>query len=512
MFDGFHASLLSLLIWLPMLGGVIVLAIGRDDRNAHLIKVTGIAFAVVTFLLCIPLYAHFNVNDYHMQFVEKHEWIPALHIGYNLGVDGISALFIILTCFTNMIIIIAAWRPIKTKVAQFMAVFLFATGIMNGAFAATDAILFYIFWEASMIPMYIGIGVWGGKDRAYAAMKFFLFTFLGSVFMLVAFLFLYTKTGNFDIATFQNVHLTTKEDDWIFLAFLAAFAVKIPMWPVHTWLPNAHTAAPSGGSVILAALMLKMGAYGFLRFSLPITPGVSMSLDWLLIGLSLVAVVYIGFVAIVQEDMKQLIAYSSIAHMGLVTLGIFMVFMIVGETHNQVEAMVSVQGAVFQMIGHAFSSGGMFIGVGFLYERYHSHMLKDFSGVVHAMPIFASFFMLFAMANVGLPGTSGFVGEFMIILSAFKANIWVALLASTTLVLAPAYTLWMYKRVLFGQAKSEAMSKPNDITGSEMLVFSLLAICVIALGVYPEPVFNLSHATTAHFVEHVMSRIPAGAY
>lgn len=508
----FQDSLLSLLIWVPILGGLIVLAVGRDDKNHLMTKSVGIAFAVITFLLCIPLYLGFNTNTYHMQFVETHQWIPALHIGYNLGIDGISALFIILTCFTNAIVIIAAWRPIKTNVAQFMAVFLFSTGIMNGAFAATDAILFYVFFEASMIPMYIGIGVWGGDRRAYAAMKFFLMTFLGSIFMLIAFLFLYTKSGNFDITGFQNLHLSRADENWIFFAFLAAFAVKIPMWPVHTWLPNAHTEAPAGGSVILAALMLKMGAYGFIRFSLPITPAVSNWADWIMIGLSLMGIVYIGFAAIVQKDFKQLIAYSSISHMGLVTMAIFLVFMIVGETHNHVEAMVSVQGAVFQMIAHAFSSGGMFIGVGFLYERYGSRLIKDYSGIVHGMPIFACFFMLFAMANVGLPGTSGFVGEFMIILSAFKANIWVAAAACLTVMLAPAYTLWMYKRVLFGNAKSETMAKPNDITGSELLVFILLAIPVIVFGVYPQPIFNLSHATVAHFISHIMSQIPAGTY
>lgn len=508
----FQDSLLSLLIWVPILGGLLVLAVGRNDQNSGLVKAIAIAFAVLICLLCVPLYLGFNEQDYHMQFVEHAQWIPSLNIGYNLGVDGISALFIMLTCFTTLIIVLAALRPIKSKLSQFMAVFLFSAGIMNGAFSATGSILFYVFWEASMIPMYIGIGVWGGADRAYAAMKFFLFTFMGSIFMLVAFLFLSTKTGSFDIAGFQNVHLTKWEDNWIFLAFLAAFAVKVPMWPVHTWLPNAHTEAPAGGSVILAALMLKMGAYGFLRFSLPITPGVSASLDWLIIALSLVAVIYIGFAAIVQTDLKQLIAYSSIAHMGLVTMAIFLVFMIVGETHNQVEAMVSIQGAVFQMIAHAFSSGALFIGVGFLTERYGSRMIKDYSGIVYAMPVFATFYMLFAMANVGLPGTTGFVGEFMIIISAFKANIWVALAAATTVVLAPAYTLWMYKRVLFGAPKSEAMSKPNDITGTEILIFVLLAIPVIVFGVYPDPIFNMAHATTQHFVSHVMSRIPVGTY
>lgn len=504
--------LLSCLIWVPIVGGLVVLAIGSNDAKANLTRAVALIFALITLALCVPLYLDFNVNSYHMQFVEHVSWIPPLHIAYNLGVDGISILFIILGCFCNLVIILASLRSINTKVAQYMAIFLISTGISNGVFSATDAILFYFFFEASMIPMFLGIGIWGGKRRAYAAMKFFLFTFAGSIFMLVAFLFLHTKGDTFSIQAFQNVSLTRVEDDWIFLAFLAAFAVKIPMWPVHTWLPNAHTEAPAGGSVILAALMLKMGAYGFVRFSLPIVPGVHAWLDWVLIGLSLVAIIYVGFASIAQKDLKQLIAYSSVSHMGIVTLGIFMVFMIVGESHDKVEAAVAIQGAVFQMIAHAFSSGAMFIGVGYVYDRYKSRLIADYKGLVHAMPIFASFFMLFAMANVGLPGTSGFVGEFMVILSAFKANIWVALAAASTLILAPAYTLWMYKRVLFGEAKSETFTKENDLHFNEILVFVLLAVPVIWFGLYPEAILNISHAASAHFVDHVMSRIPVGAY
>lgn len=504
--------LLSCLIWVPIIGGLVVLAIGSNDARANVTRTVALIFALVTMALCIPLYIGFDASSYQMQFVESLNWIAPLHIKYSLGVDGISVLFIMLGCFCNVVIILASLRSINTKVAQYMAIFLISTGISNGVFAATDSMLFYFFFEASMIPMFLGIGIWGGKRRAYAAMKFFLFTFAGSIFMLLAFLFLHSKGQTFNIQAFQNLNITRVEDDWIFLAFLAAFAVKIPMWPVHTWLPNAHTEAPAGGSVILAALMLKMGAYGFVRFSLPIVPGVHQWLDWLLISLSLVAIVYVGFASIAQKDLKQLIAYSSVSHMGIVTLGIFMVFMIVGENHDVAEATVAVQGAIFQMIAHAFSSGALFIGVGYIYDRYQSRLISDYRGLVHAMPIFASFYMLFAMANVGLPGTSGFVGEFMVLIAAFKANVWVALAAALTLILAPAYTLWMYKRVLFGEAKSETFTKENDIHFNEILVFVLLATPVIWFGVYPEAILNLSHASTMHFVEHVMSRIPAGAY
>jgi len=453
----FQGYLLSLLIWVPILGAIVVLAMGQNDSRVCLIRTVALIFSILTLLLCWPLLQGFNPNDWHLQFVENRVWIPEWHLAYSLGVDGISVLFILLTCFTNLIIILAACRNPKVKLSQFMAIFLMATGIMNGVFVSTEAVLFYFFWEASMIPMYLGIGIWGGKDRAYAALKFFLFTFGGSIFMLIAFIYLETKTGNFLISSFQNLSLSKAEEDWIFLAFLAAFAVKIPMWPVHTWLPNAHAEAPSGGSVILAALMLKMGAYGFIRFSLPITPNVSNAMDWLIIILALIAIVYVGIASIAQKDLKQLIAYSSISHMGIVTLGIFMVFMIIGQTHNRLEAMVSIQGAVFQMIAHAFSSGALFIGVGFIIDRYKSRLIKDYQGLVHAMPIFAAFYMLFAMANVGLPGTTGFVGEFLVLLSAFKANFWIAFVAGLTLIISPAYTLWMYKRVLFGEAKSPLM-------------------------------------------------------
>lgn len=504
--------LLSLLIWVPIIGGCIVIATGNDDKNADAARWVSLVFALLTLALCVPLYCDFNASTWHMQFVENHSWIPALNIRYALGVDGLSVLFIMLTCFTNLIIILAAWRGIRIKIAQYMAIFLISTGIMNGAFASTDSILFYVFWEASLVPMFLGIGVWGGPRKSYAAIKFFLYTFLGSIFLLIAFLFMVLKSGSFSIASFQALNLTQNQENLIFLAFLAAFAVKIPMWPVHTWLPDAHTEAPAGGSVVLAALMLKMGGYGFMRFSLPIVPGVTQSLDWLLISLSLIAIIYVGFACIVQKDMKRLIAYSSVSHMGIVTLGIFMVFMIVGETHDPIDGTLSLQGAVFQMIAHAFSSGAMFIGVGYLYDRFHSRLIKDYSGIAHSMPVFAAFFMLFAMANVGLPGTSGFVGEFMVILAAFKASGWVAFAAALTLILAPAYTLWMYKRVLFGEPKNRAIAEARDIHGVEILIFGLLALPIILFGVYPDPILQLSHATNLHFVSNAMQEIPAGAY
>ncbi len=504
--------ILSLLIWLPIVGGVVVLATGTGDRNPEAARWVALVFALLTLALCVPLLLGFDSNSYHMQFVENYSWIPWVHARYALGVDGISILFIVLTCFTNVVIVLAAWKSVTRKVGQYMAIFLISTGIMNGAFAALDSLLFYVFWEASLVPMYLGIGIWGGERKAYASIKFFLYTFLGSIFMLIAFLYMAGKSGNFSIMGFQSLHLTATEQDWIFLAFLAAFAVKIPMWPVHTWLPDAHTEAPAGGSVVLAALMLKMGAYGFLRFSLPIVPGVHASFDWLLIVLSLIAIVYVGFASIVQTDMKRLIAYSSVSHMGLVTLGIFMVFMILGKTHDKVDAMISVQGAVFQMIAHAFSSGALFLGVGYIQQRFGSRMIRDYQGVAHVMPIFAAFFMLFAMANVGLPGTTGFVGEFLVVISAFKANIWIALLAATTLVIAPAYTLWMYKRVLFGEWQHPTLQQSVDVTPLEILVMLLLAVPVLVFGIYPEPILHIAHATTLHFIDHVLMRLPVGAY
>lgn len=442
--------LLSLLIWLPILGGTLALAIGGDHypNRARIIAIITSLFSVI---LCTYLYWHFDNTTSAMQFQQHVAWINAYKINYSLGVDGISLLLILLTNFTTLLVILAAWRSIQLRVAQYMAAFLIMQGMMVGTFAAMDSILFYIFWEGMLIPMYLSIGIWGSSNRAYASIKFFLYTFVGSALMLVALVYLHQKANSFAIIDFYPVKLTMKEQYWIFLAFLLAFAVKIPMWPVHTWLPDAHTEAPAGGSVVLAALMLKLGGYGFLRFSLPITPDASLALDDLMVALALIAIIYIGLVALAQKDMKKLIAYSSIAHMGFVVLGCFMVFEIVESTHNLKDAYMSLQGAVVQMISHAFSSGAMFLGVGALAYRVHSRLIKDYGGIAHKMPVLAAFFMLFAMANVGMPGTSGFVGEFMIILSAIQSNFWVAAAAATTLIWAAAYTLYMYKQVFLGK-------------------------------------------------------------
>lgn len=504
--------LLSLLIWFPIIGGIIVLLIGRSDRNKRTARLVALLFALVTLALCIPLYQGFDPSSYQMQFVENIPWIQQLGIRYALGVDGISVLFVILSSFTNVVIVLAAWRSIKFKQAQYMAIFLISTGIMNGAFCALDAILFYVFFEAAMVPMYLGIGIWGGKKRVHAAFKFFIYTFLGSVFLLIAILYLGHVSGQYNIASFENLILTPGVDDLLFLAFLLAFAVKIPMWPVHTWLPDAHTQAPPGGSVVLAALMLKMGAYGLIRFTFPIVPGVSQQMDWIMIALSLIAIVYVGLATIAQKDMKRLIAYSSISHMGIVTLGLFMVYMIVGQTHDYNDAMVSVQGAVFQMIAHAFATGGLFIGVGFLHERFGTYMIDDLSGIAKAMPIFAVFMMIFSLSNVGLPGTAGFVGEFLVVISSLKAHLWIAIVAGLTLIIAPGYTLWFYKRVLFGKVKNTMVLNGQGLTQLEILIFVVLAIPVILFGLYPQPILHLSQATTSNFVNHIMQVIHQGAY
>ena len=487
--------ILSLVIWLPIAGGFVVLA-ARGDENANAARWIALIFSLFTLLICIPLYLGFNIHDANMQFVENIPWLPLINANYALGVDGISLLFIMLTSFTTLVIILAAWHSVNTKVAQYMSIFLITCGVCNGVFAATDSLIFYIFWEASLIPMTLGIGIWGGANRARAAIKFFLFTFFGSVFLLVAILYFYARTDSFVISKIYTLVFSEKEQWWLFIAFFLAFAVKIPMWPLHTWLPDAHTEAPAGGSVILAALMLKMGAYGFLRFALPIIPEIHQSLDWLLIGMSLMAIIYVGMVAVVQKDAKRLIAYSSISHMGLVTLAMFSVFMILSQKGGALDAELAVQGAMFQMIAHAFSSGGLFIGIGYLYSRMQTRQISDFRGVASKMPIFAAFFMLFAMANVGLPGTSGFVGEFMIILAVFKASPWLALLAGLTIVIAPAYTLWMYKEVFFGKVQSKRVSMLKDIQGMEIFVFTLLALPTIIFGVYPQPIIELSQAAS----------------
>ncbi len=453
--------LLAILIWLPIAGGFVVLGLGKRVALARWLS---LAVSVLTLLFSVPLYTAFKTGTAEMQFVERTPWIPALHADYYTGVDGISMPLILLTTFTTVLIVIAGWSNIEKRVAQYFAAFLILEGLMIGVFAALDAALFYVFWEAMLLPMFIIIGVWGGPRRVYATIKFFLYTFFGSLLMLVALIYLYLKVGTYELAVFQGMPLTLTEQTFIFLAFFVAFAVKVPMWPVHTWLPDAHVEAPTGGSVVLAAIMLKMGGYGFLRFSLPIAPDASRELDWLIIALSLTAVVYIGFVALAQRDMKKLIAYSSIAHMGFVTLGMFIGFQIVSHTARTTGIELGLDGAVVQMLSHGLVSGAMFLCVGVMYDRVHSREIGAYGGVVNTMPRFAAFMMLFALANSGLPGTSGFVGEFLVILASFKANVWYAFLAGTTLVLGAAYTLWLVKRVIFGEIAND---KVAALTGSQ---------------------------------------------
>jgi NADH-quinone oxidoreductase subunit M len=500
-----HSSLLSILIWLPVAGAALVLMTG-GDKNAKWARFIGAAIALINLLLCIPLYLQFDPASFAMQFQEDHLWIRAYQIHYAIGVDGISLAMIILTNFTGLLVILAGCQAIKVRIAQYMAAFLVMQGMMIGVFAATDAILFYVFWEGMLIPMYLSIGMWGSKNRNYASIKFFLYTFLGSILMLIALLYLYNQAGTFNIEKYYDLNMPLHIQELIFFAFFLAFAVKVPMVPVHTWLPDAHTEAPSGGSVVLAALMLKLGIYGFLRFSMPIVPEACEELAWLMIILSLIAIVYIGLIAIVQTDMKKLIAYSSIAHMGFATLGCFMVYDIIRNMSIYQDAYMSLEGAVVQMIAHAFGSGAMFLGVGILADRMynHSRLIKDYAGVASSMPIFAAFFMLFAMSNVGLPGTAGFVGEFMVIMSAYQAHFWVAFVAATTLILSSAYTLWMVKRVFFGPVLNEHIEKLPDLTWLEKTNYILLAFGVFFVGLYPAPILNILHATIGHLLDQSM--------
>jgi NADH-quinone oxidoreductase subunit M len=503
--------LLSLVIWTPILGGLWVLFAGsqveaRDDRA---VKRDALLISVVTLLLSIPLYTHFDKAQAGMQFVEHASWIRAFNINYALGVDGISMPLILLTTFMTFLTVLAGWDVIKDRVAQYFAAFLILEGLMIAVFSAMDAILFYVFWEAMLIPMFLIIGIWGGKRRIYAAIKFFLYTFLGSVFMLVALLYLYAKGGSFSIADMQSLPLSLEAQKWLFIAFFLAFAVKVPMWPVHTWLPDAHVEAPTGGSVILAAIMLKMGTYGFLRFSLPITPDGSRAFDGAMIALSLIAIVYIGFVALVQQDMKKLIAYSSISHMGFVTLGFFIAFRIAANTGSWGGAEMGISGGLVQMISHGFISGAMFLCVGVMYDRMHSREISDYGGVVNTMPKFAALMMLFAMANVGLPGTSGFVGEFLVILSSMKASFWYAFFAATTLILGAAYTLWMYKRVIFGEIANDHVAALKDINGREFVILASLAVLVLLIGLWPAPLMDTMHASISHLLLQIAaSKVP----
>ena len=484
---GLDSHLLSILIWLPVIGGVVILAIS-DDVRAPLARQITLIISIATFLLSILLYTGFDITTADMQFVEHHSWIPSLDIAYSLGIDGITMPLILLTTLMTIIVVIAGWQVIQTKVAQYMAAFLIMEGVMIGVFAAMDAILFYVFWESMLIPMFVIIGIWGGTNRIYATIKFFLYTLLGSLLMLVAFLYLYNQSGSFNILDYHQLPLTLNVQILLFIAFFAAFAVKIPMFPVHTWLPDAHVEAPTGGSVILAAIMLKMGGYGFLRFVLPILPDASAELAGFVITLSLIAVVYIALVALVQDDMKKLIAYSSIAHMGFVTLGFFL-FNAQG-----------IEGGMIQMISHGFISGALFLCVGVLYDRMHSRQISSYGGVANTMPVFAAFMMLFAMSNAGLPGTSGFVGEFLVILASFKVNGLYAVLAATTLIFGAAYTLWLYKRVIFGEIANDEVAKLKDINAREILFLSILAVAVLGMGLWPNPFLEVMHTTVEHLV------------
>ena len=484
-------GLLSAAIWLPVAFGTLLLALGRDER-AGVVRALALVGAVASFLVTVPLVSGFSNSTADLQFVEKLPWIERFNVNYHLGLDGLSLWFVPLTAFITIIVVIAAWEVITERVGQYMGAFLILSGLLIGVFCAMDGLLFYVFFEATLIPMYIIIGVWGGPRRVYAAFKFFLYTLLGSLLMLVALVYLYFKSGgSFDVLTWHRLPLPLSTQALLFFAFFAAFAVKVPMWPVHTWLPDAHVEAPTGGSVVLAAIMLKLGAYGFLRFSLPVAPDAAREYAWLVIALSLVAVIYIGLVALVQTDMKKLVAYSSIAHMGFVTLGFFI--------FNE----LGVAGAIVQMISHGFVSGAMFLCIGVLYDRVHSREMSSYGGVANTMPKFAAFALFFAMANCGLPGTAGFVGEWMVILGAVQFNFWIGALASFTLVLGAAYTLWMVKRVYFGDVANDKVKALEDISGREFLMLALLAGAVLWMGLYPKPITDSMHLSVVKLLEHV---------
>ncbi len=484
-------GLLSLAIWTPIVFGVVLLALGRDDQ-ARSVRWIALIGAVVSLLVTLPLYSAFKLDTSGMQFVEKGDWIQRFNVSYHVGVDGISLWFVLLTAFINVVVIIASWESITTRVSQYMASFMILSGLMIGVFSALDGLLFYVFFEATLIPMYLIIGIWGGPNKIYAAFKFFLYTLLGSLLMLVALIYLYNKSGgSFDILTWHKLPLGSTVQTLLFFAFFAAFAVKVPMWPVHTWLPDVHVEAPTGGSAVLAAIMLKLGAYGFLRFSMPIAPDASREWAWLIIALSLTAVIYVGLVALVQQDMKKLVAYSSVAHMGFVTLGFF-IFNDLG-----------VSGGIVQMIAHGFVSGAMFLCIGVLYDRVHSREIASYGGVVNTMPKFAAFSLFFAMANCGLPGTAGFVGEWMVILGAVKFNFWIGAASATALIFGAAYTLWMFKRVYLGPVANDDVKALVDINSREFLMLALLAIAVLVMGIYPKPFTDVMNSSVADLLKHV---------